>query len=170
MTADLSSADAEFLDDGLDIDWALTRGVDAAWRYAFNVASLLVDVEAAYEEGNWLLCVSCCQSALRSMVMCEQLLDGHSGTAADTERHVRIAFHRSQTADALCSLLSAGDEQSDAEYAVGVVRRHDERLRAGFPFVPPFLRAPSGPAQSMRLSASINRLRIKRGLGSADWS
>ncbi|MFI0718868.1 hypothetical protein [Streptomyces sp. NPDC021224] len=157
-------------DDGLDFDWVLTRGADMVWHYAFDTQSFLTDMEAAHAAGDWPLCTAAGTFALQTLVECEARGAGITARATGTESEIRMATSDSPAARALRSLPPAvGATAEDAARVLALVRRHDADFRAALPVEVPHLRSPSGPAQSMRLSASIIKWRKERGLGTPTW-
>jgi hypothetical protein len=157
-------------EDGLDFDWILTRGADMLWHYAFDTQSFLTDMEAAYTAGDWPLCTAAGSFALQAIVECEARGAGITALATETETQIRIATADSPAARALRSLPHAiRATAEDAAHTLGVVRHHDANFRSTLPVDVPHLRSPAGPAQSMRLSASIIKWRKERGLGAPTW-
>ena len=157
-------------DDGIDGLWAATHGANAAWRHARSVQSALDDVAAAFETGDWDLCIESCAQALRGIIVCSYCLEGMKGVPDRGELHLRIAVADLPAAAALRGLpASHGATEAEAVRASAVVAEQDAMLRARLPFELPVIRGAAMHVPTVRVTAQVARWRAERGLGPLDW-
>ncbi|MFJ8588348.1 hypothetical protein ACIRD2_27375 [Streptomyces sp. NPDC093595] len=158
-------------DHGVDLTWLLTHGAGMAWQYAMSVQTSLTDIDAALEDGDHPAAVESCAVALRAIIYCEQVGEGYVGAPTELEQQLHIALHDSPAARALRALPpAAGATRREAEAARLIVAEHDERLREALPFTIPVIRTAAGFFPTVRLAASLEKLRAEQGLGRIDWN
>ncbi|SDH49171.1 hypothetical protein SAMN05192558_10291 [Actinokineospora alba] len=159
------------VDRGVDLTWLLTHGAGMAWQYAMSVQTSMTDIDAAFDDGNYPACVESCAVALRAIAYCAQVGDGYVVPPSDMEHQLHLATDDSATARALRNLpVPAGASRDDAERARAVVREHEAALSAALPVTVPVIRTSSGFFPTVRIAASLEKLRAEHGLGAIDWN
>lgn len=159
------------VDRGVDLTWLLTHGAGMAWQYAMSVQTSLADIEAALEDGNHPACVESCAVALRAIVYCRQVGDGYVVPPSELEHQLHLATDDLPAARALRALPpAAGASHADAENARKVVTEHADALLADLPVAVPVIRTASGFFPTVRIAASLEKLRAEHGLGTIDWN
>ncbi|GAA3434177.1 hypothetical protein [Kutzneria kofuensis] len=155
---------------GIDATWLVTHGANAAWRYARSVQPTLADIEAAWRNEDWPLCVEACAQALRGIVVCGYCLNGMKTMPDRTELHLLMAVDESPAAAALRALprafVARRQEASDARRTT---LDHVATLRASLPIDLPVIRAAGAHVPTLRVTAQVGRWRAERGLGPVDW-
>jgi hypothetical protein len=155
---------------GIDATWLATHGANAAWRYARSVQASLADAGAAWEAGDWELCVEACAQSLRGIVVCGFCLSGMKTVPDRTELHLMLAVDDSPAAVALRRLPSPfGAGRGEAHAAHESVLDQDAALRARLPIELPVIREAGAHAPTVRVTAQLSRWRSARGLGPVDW-
>ncbi|MBQ1026023.1 hypothetical protein [Micromonospora sp. C95] len=156
---------------GDDLTWVLTHGTGATWQFAMAVQSGLEDVDAAYDDGDWAVCVESCAAALRAVVYCGQVAHGYVGPPTEVERSLEIAFGTGGAIEALRSLpVPVGATRADADTARRLVTGPVADLRSRLPFEVPVMRSAAGYFPTVRIGRDIERLRAAHGLPPLDWN
>lgn len=157
-------------DESFDMDWLLTHGTGMAWQYALFVQPSLHDIEAAYDDGNWPVCVEACAAALRALAYCDLVGAGYVGPPSDAEHHLWLAVSDNDAARTLRGLpLPIGVSRREADTARADVLRVNEDVQGRLPMEMPVLRTFRGYAPALRVITVIDRLRARRGMGPLDW-
>ncbi|MEU4559556.1 hypothetical protein AB0F72_14320 [Actinoplanes sp. NPDC023936] len=156
---------------GNDLTWVLTHGAGAAWQYAMAVQSTAQDVEAAYDDEDWAVCVESCATVLRAVVYCDQVAGGYVGPPTDLERHLELAFAGGDAAEALHALpVPADATRDDADTARGLIAGPVAALWSRLPIEIPVVRSATGYFPTVRIGRDIERLRAEHGLPPLDWN
>lgn len=151
----------------IDARWLADSGTSASWAHSLLVQPAVEDVDAAYEDGNWGVCLVASLLAIERMVFCELLLAGFRVDAGEPAV-IAAALNADQLGPCLRQVADLRREEPTSEVAervTSIVRHADHMLRGMIPIDLPAIRTPEGFFPSVRAASSLERLREAVGLG-----
>lgn len=153
-----------------DALWLASRAAPAALVFINDVQSSLGDIDAAMAEGDWPTAVESSAAALRSVFLCQLVLNGLQGRCAEGELDLLICLDDGDVAQRLRALpVSYTGDETAAEAAALSAREAASALEAELPVTLPTIRTVKGYFPSVRIGADLEALRKSIGLPPIDW-
>lgn len=153
-----------------DAQWLATRAAPAAWVFIYEVQSSITDIDAAYDDGDWLTCVEAAAETINAVLYCRLVLDGFVGGCSAEALSLHATVGQSRDAERMRALPpSSRATEEDARQAGESARQAARDLEGDLPIQLPVVRTPEGFFPSVRVACDVERLRETLGLPPIDW-
>ncbi|WUI01736.1 hypothetical protein OHR68_07925 [Spirillospora sp. NBC_00431] len=158
----------------IDARWFAEKATAASWSHALLVQPGIEDAEAAAEAEDWATCLLACLLTVERLAFCELVLDGRAASPREAELLLAAGTRQTPVTDELRELqrLRAENTETDRATAGAALARlaaADEHIRTRIPIDVLPMRTPEGFYPSLRVAATLERLRKSVGLGPFQW-
>ncbi|MGH3242032.1 MAG: hypothetical protein ACRDNL_16785 [Spirillospora sp.] len=159
----------------IDARWFAEKATAASWSHALLVQPGVEDAEAAAEAEDWATCLLACLLTVERLAFCELVLDGRAASPREAELLLAASSRRTPITEELRNLqrlraeAPATIDRATAQTALTHLTTADEHIRDRIPIDVLPMRTPEGFYPSLRVAATLERLRKSMGLGPFQW-
>lgn len=152
------------------VDWIVGNGADACWVFAMSVQPALADLDEAARIGDVELAYESTLMALRGCYSCLLVADSGARSTQSDELHASIALSNHPLAQLIQAVqCSAVPTLSSLGRLVSVTAKVSEMVEAALPFQMPVVRDEQSAPKTMRLAATVTRVRGERNREALNW-